>query len=466
MNKNKYLIITLITFGLLFTISGSVAYFNYVFEGSIKANTANYTLNITSESISNQSINLGNNLKPYDKGSFTINLNLDGTNADVLTTVSIERVNLPKGFRFLAQDDNMSPFSTYSKIFEASSSTKTDSVTVYWYWDGHVDSEDDTSFINQTLSANIVVKSKQMNGAMMKNGNSDSSSSRTEFWSDTYRPYIRTIKFDNDLSNLPSSCTGDSDLCWDISYDGSQNKKVYAYLIDVGLDYIDSDSVSHDLYNLYITSMASIFAPIDSSYMFKDFTNLISIDFNNNFDTSKVTNIAYMFENCSSLISLDLSSFNTSNVTAMNHMFNACSSLSTLDISSFNTSNVTTFRYMFFNCKSLVNLDLSSFNSSNVTNMEFTFYGCRSLVYLDLSGFNTSNLQYMNGTFWICSTLTTTINIIGTGITGYNHIFSGAAQTNDAVITLNYTAETSDLVDSMIASKPVVSNVVKGRLIV
>ena len=232
MNKNKYLIITVIALCFILTISGTVAYFNYSSSGRINVNTANYTLNIASDSISNQAINLGNNLKPYDKGSFTINLNLNGTNTDVLTTVSIERVNLPEGFKFLAQDDNISPFSIYSKTFEASTSTKTDSVTVYWYWDGDVDDESDNAFINQTLSANIVIKSKQMNGAMMKNGNSYNSEDRTEFWKDTYKPYVRTIKFDNNLSNLPSSCTGDTDLCWDVSYSSTQNKKVYAYLID------------------------------------------------------------------------------------------------------------------------------------------------------------------------------------------------------------------------------------------
>ena len=204
MNKRKYYIIALFMLVFILTLSGTVAYYNYSMQGLLKANTANYTLNISGESISNQSINLGNNLKPYDKGSFTINLNLDGTNVDVLTTVSIERVNLPKGFKFLAKDDNISPFSTYSKMFKASSSTKIDTITVYWYWDGDVDDESDNAFINQTLSANIIIKSKQMNGAMMKNGYSSNSSANggTEFWNDAYRHYIRTIKFDNDLSKI------------------------------------------------------------------------------------------------------------------------------------------------------------------------------------------------------------------------------------------------------------------------
>ena len=92
---------------------------------------------------------------------------------------------------------------------------------------------------------------------------------------DTYRPYIRTITFGNDLSNLPSSCAGDSDLCWDVSDAGSK-KKVYAYLIDSGL----KDENEQSLYNLYIVSEAPIFAPPDCSLFFAGFNNLISINYN------------------------------------------------------------------------------------------------------------------------------------------------------------------------------------------
>ena len=38
-------------------------------------------------------------------------------------------------------------------------------------------------------------------------------------------------------------------------------------------------------------------------------------------NTSNVTNMSYMFRECSTLTSLDLSNFDTSNVTRMSHMF-------------------------------------------------------------------------------------------------------------------------------------------------
>ena len=75
---------------------------------------------------------MGSNLKPFDKGSFNLTVNLNNTDSDAYFSVKIERTNLPKGFKFLAQDDNISPFSTYSKSFK-STDTKSDTVTVYWY---------------------------------------------------------------------------------------------------------------------------------------------------------------------------------------------------------------------------------------------------------------------------------------------------------------------------------------------
>ena len=83
-----------------------------------------------------------------------------------------------------------------------------------------------------------------------------------------------------------------------------------------------------------------------------------------------------MFQNCSSLISLDLSNFNTSKVTDMRFMFQSCSSLKTLDLSSFDTSNVTSYADMFYgvhDCtiyisdKWTLNTYQSAYGGSNLT---------------------------------------------------------------------------------------------------
>ena len=112
-------------------------------------------------------------------------------------------------------------------------------------------------------------------------------------------------------------------------------------------------------------------------------------------DTSQVTNIIGMFQSCSNLATLDLSSFNTSNVTDMNSMFWGCGNLTTLDLSSFNTSKVTNIGHMFSNCSSLTTLDLSNFNTRKVTNMNYMFDACSKInkLYLSSGFFNSTSLN-------------------------------------------------------------------------
>ena len=149
-------------------------------------------------------------------------------------------------------------------------------------------------------------------------------------------------------------------------------------------------------------------------YMFWNCSSLTSLDLSN-FNTSKVLYMNNVFSGCSLLTSLDLSSFDTSNVKSMKGMFCGCNSLNSLDLSNFNTSNVTEMGVerwtdhcegMFEGCSSLTSLDLSNFNTSNVTEMSRMFCGCSSLTNLDLSSFNTSNVAQMNMMFYGCGSLT------------------------------------------------------------
>ena len=149
----------------------------------------------------------------------------------------------------------------------------------------------------------------------------------------------------------------------------------------------------------------SIYAPVDSSYLFTDLKKLTTIDFAV-FKTNNVTNMSSMFYNCSSLTSLNVSGFNTSNVTTMSWMFYSCKNLTSLDVSSFNTSNVTDMRFMFSSCSALTSLDVSGFNTSKVTNMMNMFHYCKTLTSLDVSSFDTSKVTDIDSMFYYCSALT------------------------------------------------------------
>ncbi len=123
-------------------------------------------------------------------------------------------------------------------------------------------------------------------------------------------------------------------------------------------------------------------------------------------NTSELTSMHNMFSGCTSLTSLDLSSFDTSNVTDMGHMFNICYNLTSLNLSSFDTSNVTDMGDMFGYCYRLKSLDLSSFDTSKVTDMNQMFQGCSGLTSLDLNSFDTSKVTSMHAMFNYCSGLT------------------------------------------------------------
>ena len=162
----------------------------------------------------------------------------------------------------------------------------------------------------------------------------------------------------------------------------------------------------------------------DMHELFRGCNKLTSLNVSS-FNTSHVQRMDAMFYGCSGLTSLDVSNFNTSNVVLMTRtvdtvldyytgysggqevqiarnnelfrfgMFAQCSSLTSLDLSSFNTSKVTDMRGLFEGCKNLTNLNVSSFNTSNVKYMDAMFRDCRNLTSLDLSNFNTSQVVSM-----------------------------------------------------------------------
>ena len=69
--------------------------------------------------------------------------------------------------------------------------------------------------------------------------------------------------------------------------------------------------------------------------------------FISSWDTSKVTDLSYCFQECSSLQSLDLSSWDTSKVTDLSYCFQRCISLQSLDLSSWDTSKLKSLSYTF-----------------------------------------------------------------------------------------------------------------------
>ena len=98
-------------------------------------------------------------------------------------------------------------------------------------------------------------------------------------------------------------------------------------------------------------------------------------------DTSNVTNMSYMFNECRYLNYV--SPFNTSNVTDMSYMFGYCILLGS--IPQLDTSKVTNMSNMFSNCTYLESIP--QLDTSNVTDMS-NFFGYSTINTLtDLGGF-------------------------------------------------------------------------------
>lgn len=128
--------------------------------------------------------------------------------------------------------------------------------------------------------------------------------------------------------------------------------------------------------------------------MFEQCTNLTNVDVSD-FDTSNVEQMFYMFFRCEKLTHLDFSGWDTSKVINFDSFLDRCYKLENIDVSSFNTSNAQIFSYMFGRTSSNTILDLSSFNTSNVTKMDNMFLDCSALQKLDLSSFDTRNVTAM-----------------------------------------------------------------------
>ncbi len=139
--------------------------------------------------------------------------------------------------------------------------------------------------------------------------------------------------------------------------------------------------------------------------MFSESAALRKITFGGTFNTSKVTDMGFMFYKCQSLEALDLSCFNTANVTDMRGMFYSCSALQELDLKNFDTSNVTSLEGMVQNCVELWLLDLSGFENTKLTDMTQMFTNCTKLTNLYLSGFKTPAVTNMNRLFLNCASL-------------------------------------------------------------
>ena len=186
--------------------------------------------------------------------------------------------------------------------------------------------------------------------------------------------------------------------------------------------------------------------------MFSSSSSLLAVP---NAIPTTVTNLANMFNDCTSFIGTDASgaiaNWDCANVTNMSGMFNNCTNFNA-PIGNWNVGNVTTFSSMFNNCANFNQtlnwtatdgLDMSNmfgncllFNNGAitpmtwstpvVTNMNSMFAGC-SVFNADISSFTTNSVTDMGSMFSGCSAFNKDISFwITTNVVDMSSMFNGA----------------------------------------
>lgn len=215
------------------------------------------------------------------------------------------------------------------------------------------------------------------------------------------RMKIKSVVFDESFKDArPTTC-----VSWFLWFEALTTIEHLDYLNTSEVEYMNSMFTKCTSLETLDLSSFNTEKVTDMQTMFEGSTNLRTINLPKGFIGSNVTDLNGMFRGCVSLTELDLSGSNAEKVKNMRSMFDGCVALSNLNLSGFKTGSLTEMRYLFSSCQSLESLDLSGFNTENVTSMASMFSQCSSLRSLDLSSFNTSKVIGMDLMFFNCTNL-------------------------------------------------------------
>ena len=221
-----------------------------------------------------------------------------------------------------------------------------------------------------------------------------------------------------------------------LTFKHDNNRPIEAFVLNEGSKFPGWYKYHDDISKVVFDTSFANARPTSCYRWFWNCNDLTTIEGIEYLNTQNVTNMGFMFNGCSALRTLDLSSFDTKNVTNMEYMFYGCPTLETLDLSNFDTKNVTNMEYMFKGCSALNTLNLSSFDTQNMTNIQSMFKGCSALTTLDLSNFDTKNVTDMGWMFHGCEALTTIYaseKYVTTACEYYNNMFAGCTNLVGAV---------------------------------
>ena len=149
-----------------------------------------------------------------------------------------------------------------------------------------------------------------------------------------------------------------------------------------------------------------------SGYQFMGYSKAISIHLKNINFTGSLTNL---FAECDNLSDLTYSGLTIdSNVTDASHCFQKCLKLTTVpDLFNGAQTSLSDLKYMFQGCSNMTTIDLSSWKFGQVTNMQGMFSGCINVQTIDITGIDTSKMESTSNMSYMCSSCSSLVRIRG-----------------------------------------------------
>jgi len=162
--KKKLLVMSSLLVTIVLLGIGTIAYFRRTVNGDITGQAGNLVLIVNeADAVLNETFSVilqrsetENFIMPDDRGTFDLNIDSTGSSDDVEVTIAVSRINLPENLRFYLDENYTKELTTKTFIIEKSDDM-TMTVPIYWFWDGSINDEDDSNFINTTISANVSV---------------------------------------------------------------------------------------------------------------------------------------------------------------------------------------------------------------------------------------------------------------------------------------------------------------------
>ena len=164
-------------------------------------------------------------------------------------------------------------------------------------------------------------------------------------------------------------------------------------------------------YDVFMGGDGTVYTNSDTNggcaHLFSFLVNCKSITGFEHLNTSMSVNMDNMFESCSALGSVDLSTLDTVSVVGMKNMFYNCSELKSIgDVSGWKTSNVKDFAFMFSGCAKLADVDAGKWDMSKAVSIQRMFNDCESLVSVgDWRNKKLANVEDMVGAWCNCYSL-------------------------------------------------------------